>query len=180
MITNYSPNFSTPSRNINKIKYIIFHYTGMRSQNEAINRLLNVNSKVSCHYFIKKNGKIILMVPGNYEAWHAGKSNWKNDKSLNKSSIGIEISNKGHNHGYEKFSNNQILSLIKLVKLLIKKYKIKPEEIIFLSSNTWDVSGGGNYGYNSVWVNRNKAHFDNLDYLPKNEIGNLTQLLDIL
>ena len=64
--------------------------------------------------------------------------------------------------------------------LPIKKYKIKPVEITFLSANTWDVSGGGNYGYNSVWVNRNKSHFDNLDYIPKNEIGNLTQLLDIV
>ena len=64
--------------------------------------------------------------------------------------------------------------------LPIKKYQIKPEEITFLSANTWDVSGGGNYGYNSVWVNRNKSHFDNLDYHPKNEIGNLTQLLDIV
>ena len=68
----------------------------------------------------------------------------------------------------------------KVYDLPIKKYKIKPEEIIFLSANTWDVSGGGNYGYNSVWVNRNKSHFDNLDYYPKNEIGNLTQLLDIV
>jgi len=127
---NYSLNFSTPSRNINKIKYIVFHYTGMRSENKAINRLLNVRSKVSCHYFIKKNGKIILMVPGNYEAWHAGKSNWQNDKSLNKNSIGIEISNKGHDHGYEKFSNHQILSLIKLVKFLIKKYKINKKNIL--------------------------------------------------
>ena len=64
--------------------------------------------------------------------------------------------------------------------LPIKKYQIKPEEITFLSANTWDVSGGGNYGYNSVWVNRGKSHFDNLDYYPKNEIGNLTQLLDIV
>ncbi len=64
--------------------------------------------------------------------------------------------------------------------LPINKYKIKPEEITFLSANTWDVSGGGNYGYNSVWVNRNKSHFDNLDYHPKYEIGNLTQLLDIV
>ena len=64
--------------------------------------------------------------------------------------------------------------------LPIKKYNIKPNEIIFLSANTWDVSGGGNYGYNSIWVNRNKSHFDNLDYLPKYEIGNLTQLLDIV
>ena len=64
--------------------------------------------------------------------------------------------------------------------LPVKKYNIKPNEIIFLSANTWDVSGGGNFGYNSIWVNRNKSHFDNLDYLPKNEIGNLTQLLDIV
>ena len=64
--------------------------------------------------------------------------------------------------------------------LPIKKYNIKPNEIIFLSANTWDVSGGGNFGYNSIWVNRNKSHFDNLDYLPKNEIVNLTQLLDIV
>ena len=68
----------------------------------------------------------------------------------------------------------------KVYDLPIKKYQIKPEEITFLSANTWDVSGGGNYGYNSVWVNRNKSHFDNLDYYPKNEIGNLTQLLDIV
>ena len=62
----------------------------------------------------------------------------------------------------------------------IKKYQIKSEEVAFLSANTWDVSGGGNYGYNSIWVNRNKAIFDNLDYKPKNEITNLTQLLDII
>ena len=68
----------------------------------------------------------------------------------------------------------------KVYDLPIKKYSIKPNEIVFLSANTWDVSGGGNYGYHSIWVNRNKSHFDNLDYLPKNEIGNLTQLLDIV
>ncbi len=64
--------------------------------------------------------------------------------------------------------------------LPIKKFNIKANEVTFLSSNTWDVSGGGNYGYNSVWVNRNKSSFDLLDYKPKNEIGNLSQLLDIL
>ena len=62
----------------------------------------------------------------------------------------------------------------------IKKYQIKGEEIAFLSANTWDVSGGGNYGYNSIWVNRNKTVFDNLDYKPKHEVSNLTQLLDII
>jgi len=68
----------------------------------------------------------------------------------------------------------------KVYDLPVKKYKIEPNEIIFLSANTWDVSGGGNYGYNSVWVNRNKSHFDILDYQPKNIIGNLSQLLDII
>ena len=68
----------------------------------------------------------------------------------------------------------------KVYDLPVKKYQIKPQEIIFLSANTWDVSGGGNYGYNAVWVNRNKSKFDNLDYQPKNEIDNLSQLLDIV
>ena len=68
----------------------------------------------------------------------------------------------------------------KVYDLPVKKYQIKPIEITFLSANTWDVSGGGNYGYNAVWVNRNKSKFDNLDYQPKNEIDNLSQLLDIV
>ena len=62
----------------------------------------------------------------------------------------------------------------------IKKYKIKSDEITFLSANTWDVSGGGNFGYNSIWVNRHNSVFDILDFQPKNEISNLTQLLDIV
>ena len=66
----------------------------------------------------------------------------------------------------------------KVYDIPIKKYKIEKNEVAFLSANTWDVSGGGNYGYNAVWVNRNKSQFDNLDYHPKNEIGNLSQLLD--
>ena len=68
----------------------------------------------------------------------------------------------------------------KVYELPIKKYKIKSNEITFLSANTWDVSGGGNFGYNSIWVNRNKSIFDILDFQPKNEINNLTQLLDIV
>ena len=127
---NYSPNFSTTRRNKNNIKYIIYHYTGMRSENKAIKRLTDVKSNVSCHYFIKRNGQIILIVPELLEAWHAGKSNWKKTVSLNKNSIGIEISNKGHDFGYENFSKSQIISLIKLSKYLIKKYNIKKSNIL--------------------------------------------------
>ena len=68
----------------------------------------------------------------------------------------------------------------KVYDMPIKKYQIKPEEVAFLSSNTWDVSGGGNYGYNAIWVNRNNNIFDNLDYKPKNEIKNLKQLIEVI
>jgi len=127
---NYSPNFSTRRRNPKKIKYIVYHYTGMRSESKAIKRLTDDRAKVSCHYFIKRNGQIILMVPELYEAWHAGKSKWKKDISLNKNSIGVEITNKGHDFGYQSYSKKQILSLIKLTKYLIKKYKIKSSNIL--------------------------------------------------
>jgi 2-haloacid dehalogenase len=65
----------------------------------------------------------------------------------------------------------------KVYDMPIKKYKIQKNEVAFLSANTWDVSGGGNYGYNSIWVNRNDNIFDNLDYKPKLEIKNLKNLL---
>ena len=68
----------------------------------------------------------------------------------------------------------------KVYDMPVNKYKIKKEEIAFLSANTWDVSGGGNYGYNSIWVNRSNNIFDNLDYKPDYEIRNLKQLLDII
>jgi 2-haloacid dehalogenase len=68
----------------------------------------------------------------------------------------------------------------KVYDMPIKKYQIKPDEVAFLSANTWDVSGGGNYGYNAIWVNRNNNIFDNLDYEPKNEIKNLKQLIEVI
>jgi len=67
----------------------------------------------------------------------------------------------------------------KVYDIPFKKYQIQKNEIAFLSANTWDVSGAGNYGYNAIWVNRNNNIFDNLDYKPKNEIKNLKHLLDI-
>ena len=127
---NYSPNFDLKKRKSKQIKFLIFHYTGMKKESEAINRLTKIQSEVSSHYFIKKNGNIILMVPDLYTAWHAGKSSWKNYKNLNKNSIGIEISNPGHQFGYKKYSTKQINSLLSLSKFLAKKYKIKKENIL--------------------------------------------------
>ena len=127
---NYSPNFDTKKRKPKEIKFIIFHYTGMKKEIRAINRLTNLKSKVSSHYFIKNNGDILTLVPDLYISWHAGVSSWKNYKYLNKNSIGIEISNPGHDYKYKKFSKKQINSVLKLSKFLVKKYKIKSKFIL--------------------------------------------------
>ena len=101
--SNYSPNFSTPKRQKKNIKYIIIHYTGMKNEISALNRLTETKSKVSAHYFIKKNGKILNLVPDLYEAWHAGKSYWKN---IQHQELGV--------YG--------IYSLIRINRIELKKY----------------------------------------------------------
>ena len=127
---NLSPNFSKRQRNFKEINFIIFHYTGMQSEIESIKRLKSTKAKVSCHYLINRSGNIIQMVKDNKSAWHAGKSKWKKFNNLNNNSIGIELVNKGHKLGYEKFTNMQIQSLIKLSLFLKKKYKIKRENFL--------------------------------------------------
>ena len=155
---NYSPNFDTKKRKIKEIKFIIFHYTGMKKEVDAIKRLTNFKSKVSCHYLIKNNGEIVVIVPDLYEAWHAGESSWKNYKFLNKHSIGIEISNPGHDYNYKKFSKKQIQSLKKLSQFLIKKYKIDKKNIL---------------GHSDVAPTRKKDPGEKFPwkYFAKNKIG---------
>ena len=127
---NYSPNFDLKKRKKNQIKFLIFHYTGMKKEKDSINRLTSTKSKVSSHYLIKRNGEIMILVPDLFIAWHAGKSYWKNFKNLNKISIGVEISNPGHQYNYKKFSKKQIKSILKLSKYLIQKYKINSNNIL--------------------------------------------------
>ena len=126
----YSINFSLLKRSKKQIKFLIIHYTGMKKESKAIQRLCDPKTKVSSHYFITNNGNILSLVPDLYEAWHAGVSSWKDYRSLNKYSIGIEINNPGHEHGYKKFSKKQIFSLIKLLKYLKKQYNIKKTNIL--------------------------------------------------
>ena len=157
-ISNYSPNFNSKKRLSKQIKFIIFHYTGMKDESNALKRLTDIRSEVSCHYLIKNNGEIVEILPDLYIAWHAGKSSWKNYKSLNKNSIGIEITNPGHEHGYKKFTKKQITSLLKLSKFLIKKYKISPKNIL---------------GHSDIAVLRKKDPGEKFpwEYLSKNKIG---------
>ena len=130
IFSNYSPNFDAIKRRKTQIKFLIFHYTGMKKESDAINKLTNLKSNVSCHYFIKNNGEISVMVPDLYVAWHAGISFWRNEHSLNYKSIGIEISNPGHDYEYKNFNKNQIKCLVKISKILIKKYISENGKII--------------------------------------------------
>ena len=130
IIPNFSPNFSIKQRKTKDIKFIIFHYTGMQSEIESIKRLKDPRAKVSCHYFISRKGEITQMVEEKKIAWHAGRSRWKKFNNLNNKSIGIELVNKGHRFGYQKFTKKQIKSLIFLCKKLKKRYKIKSENFL--------------------------------------------------
>ena len=157
-IINYSPNFDKKKRDSKKIRFLIFHYTGMKKESEAISRLTDIKSEVSSHYLIKNNGQIITLVPELYIAWHSGVSFWKNYQSLNKNSIGIEISNPGHNFRYKNFSKKQINSILLLSKYLIKKYKIKPQNIL---------------GHSDIAPNRKKDPGEKFpwEYLSKQKVG---------
>jgi len=157
-ILNYSPNFNPKKRSSKQIKFIIFHYTGMKKESDAINKLIEIQSEVSCHYLIKNNGEIVKMVPDLYIAWHAGESLWRNYKSLNQNSIGIEITNPGHEHGYKKFTKKQINALLRLSKFLIKEYKISPKNIL---------------GHSDIAVLRKRDPGEKFpwEYLSKNKIG---------
>ena len=126
----YSINFDKIKRKKSNVKFLIFHYTGMKSEKSAINKLSDKKSKVSCHYFIKKNGSIINLVPDLYISWHAGISFWKKFKKLNKYSIGIEIQNPGHQYGYKPFNKKQINSIIYLSLKLAKKYNLKNKDFL--------------------------------------------------
>tara|TARA_B100001059_G_C17809631_1_gene571446 strand:- start:124 stop:834 length:711 start_codon:yes stop_codon:yes gene_type:complete len=125
-----SPNFSKKNRKKRDIKFVIIHYTGMQSEIESFNRLKNIKAKVSCHYFISRNGQITQMVKDFKIAWHAGKSKWKNFNNLNETSIGIELVNKGHEFRYQNFTDIQIRNLIILCKNLKKKYFLKKESFL--------------------------------------------------
>jgi N-acetylmuramoyl-L-alanine amidase len=126
----YSPNFDQKKRSSKSIKLLVIHYTGMQSERESIMRLCNPKYKVSSHFVINQNGKIYRLVQDYQTAWHAGKSCWGKYKNLNKNSIGIELVNKGHEFDYTNFKKKQLSSLIKICKILIKKYKIKKRNIV--------------------------------------------------
>ena len=168
IMIDLSLNCSAKTRSKKEIKFVIIHYTGMQSEIESIKRLKNTKSKVSCHYLINRKWLVFQMVKDNKVAWHAGKSKWKAFKNLNENSIGIELVNKGHEFGYQNFSENQIKNLVDLCKFLKKKYKINEEN--FLGHSDIAPLRKLDPGEKFPWKKLSKY---NLGYWPNNNDRNL-------
>ena len=144
-----------------KIKYIILHYTAIKSDYMAIKHLIDKKNKVSSHFLINKKGKIFSLVDLKKRAWHAGQSFWKGDKDINSSSIGIELDNTGHYINFERYTKNQIDSLIKLLNFLKKKYKI--DNINFLGHSDISPYRKNDPGEKFPWKKLSKY---NLGFFP--------------
>ena len=125
-----------PTENVNNRKYlhpdmIILHYTGMKTAQDALERLTDSHEpRVSSHYFVTRKGEIYHLADEKMRAWHAGLSFWKGEKDINSRSIGIELENKGHEFGYEDFSELQISALKTLIKDIKSRHHIPPTHIL--------------------------------------------------
>jgi len=129
IISHPSPNFNR--RAFAKPDMIIIHYTGMRTAQGALTRLCEDKApRVSAHYFIHMNGTVYRLVDDEKRAWHAGLSMWEGETDINSRSIGIELDNRGHEHGYHAFPKIQINALIKLLDRIRTDYDIQDRHIV--------------------------------------------------
>lgn len=112
------------------IDTIILHYTGMPSCQGAIDWLMCEESRVSCHYVVDEGGSVFQLLPEERRAWHAGISSWQGAGDLNSRSIGIEIANPGHDHGYPDFTAGQIAAVIELCRNCGDRWAIAPEKVL--------------------------------------------------
>ncbi len=112
------------------VDILILHYTGMRSPEAAVKWLTDPASKVSCHYLVREDGRIVALVEEDRRAWHAGKSFWAGETDINSRSIGIEIANPGHEFGYRPFPDQQIDAVIALCRDILSRHAIPPERVL--------------------------------------------------
>jgi N-acetylmuramoyl-L-alanine amidase len=124
-ISQPSPNFDARDLAV-PLQFIILHYTGMQSGEEALTRLCDPAAKVSAHYVIEEDGRVFQLVDERHRAWHAGKSCWRGITDINSASIGIELVNPGHQFGYCAFPPEQINVLKTLLQDIIKRHKMQP------------------------------------------------------
>ena len=125
--SKYSPNFDERTL---PVSILVLHYTGMETGKAAIQRLCDPSAKVSAHYIVEEDGRILSLVDSQHRAWHAGVSSWRGITDVNSASIGIEIVNGGHDYGLPEFPDLQIDAVIKLSRDLIQKFDIQPGNIV--------------------------------------------------
>ena len=119
-----SPNFNERKEG-KKPSMIVVHYTGMKTAEDALERLCDPIAEVSAHYLIEEDGALHALVPEDKRAWHAGVSNWDGETDINSISIGIELVNPGHEHGYRPFPIEQMQALAELCKGVMSRHDIK-------------------------------------------------------
>jgi N-acetylmuramoyl-L-alanine amidase len=124
-----SPNHDARNGHL-PVDIIVLHYTGMTSGEDALKRLCEPASKVSCHYFVFEDGAIVQLVPEARRAWHAGVSAWQGETDIKSRSIGIEIVNPGHELGYPDFPEPQIAAVIALCRDIIARRPIPPDHVL--------------------------------------------------
>ncbi len=124
-----SPN-AEPRAEGKTVRILLLHYTDMASAEEACARLCDPASKVSCHYLIDLDGRITQMVDENLRAWHAGQSMWKGERDINSVSLGIEVHNPGHDHGYPDFPPAQMAAIAALGRDITARHAIPPENVL--------------------------------------------------
>ncbi len=124
-----SPNFGVRAEGV-PLDMLILHYTGMPDGEAALKWLCSERSQVSCHYFVFEDGRTVQLVREEARAWHAGASFWRGKQDVNSRSIGIEIDNPGHEHGYRPFPDVQIASVIALCRDICKRRDIVPENVL--------------------------------------------------
>jgi N-acetylmuramoyl-L-alanine amidase len=112
------------------VSMVVLHYTGMRSADEALERMCDPAAKVSAHYMIDEDGTVTRMVPEEKRAWHAGKSYWRGVTDVNSASIGIEMVNPGHEWGYRPFPEAQMEALVPLLAAIVRRHDISPDNVV--------------------------------------------------
>lgn len=112
------------------IDMLVLHYTGMADEIAARDWLVCEFSRVSSHYLVFEDGRIVQMVAENKRAWHAGKSAWRGHVDINSRSIGVEVCNPGHEHGYRRFPDNQIEAVIELCCDIVGRHPIEPRNVV--------------------------------------------------
>ncbi|MGI9475283.1 MAG: N-acetylmuramoyl-L-alanine amidase [Hyphomicrobiaceae bacterium] len=124
-----SPNIGA-RRGTSKPRLLVLHYTGLETAKRSIDVLCDPACEVSCHYLIDDDGRVTQMVSEADRAWHAGKSFWRGEKDINSHSVGIEIQNPGHAHGYPDFPDTQMAAVERLALDIIARHGMAADNVL--------------------------------------------------